>query len=46
MDETRRVIDIMAPGGGYILSPGHPVLQDDIPVDNIVTMYETAYNYH
>lgn len=41
-DETRRVIDIMAPGGGYILSPGHPVLQDDIPVDNIIAMYAAA----
>ena len=44
-DETKRVMDILAPGGGYILSPGHPVLQDDIPVDNIITMYETAYEY-
>jgi uroporphyrinogen decarboxylase len=44
-DETRRIIDILAPGGGYILSPGHPVLQDDVQVENIITMYETAYNY-
>jgi uroporphyrinogen decarboxylase len=43
VDETRRVLDILAPGGGYILSPGHPVLQDDIPVENIITMYDTAY---
>ena len=31
--------------GGNILSPGHPVLQDDVPVENIITMYETAYEY-
>lgn len=45
IDETRRVLDILAPGGGYILSPGHPVLQDDIPVENIIAMYETGYEY-
>lgn len=44
-DSVRRTIDILGPGGGYILSPGHPVLQDDVPVENILTMYETAYEY-
>jgi uroporphyrinogen decarboxylase len=44
-NETKRIIDHLAPAGGYILSPGHPVLQDDIPVQNIITLYETAYEY-
>jgi len=44
-DETHRVLDGLKPGGGYILSPGHPVLQDDIPVENILTMYDTAYKF-
>lgn len=44
-DEVKRTIDTLAPGGGYIVSPGHPVLQDDIPVENIITMYDTAYSY-
>lgn len=43
--ETRRIIEALKPGGGYILSPGHPVLQDDIPVENIIAMYETGYQY-
>ena len=43
--ETRRIVEAMKLGGGYILSPGHPVLQDDIPVGNILAMYETAYKY-
>jgi uroporphyrinogen decarboxylase len=43
--ETKRIIDNLAPGGGYILAPGHPVLQDDIPVENIITMYKTAYEH-
>lgn len=44
-DETKRIIDHLAPGGGYILSPGHPVLQDEIPIKNIIAMYETAYEF-
>ncbi len=43
--ETKRIVEALKPGGGYILSPGHPVLQDDIPVENIVVMYETGYKY-
>lgn len=45
VDEVKRTIDTLAPGGGYILSPGHPVLQDDIPAENIIAMYHTAYTY-
>jgi len=43
--ETIRIINELKAGGGYIFAPGHPVLQDDIPVENIITMYETAYKY-
>ncbi len=43
--EVRQKINLLAPGGGYILSPGHPVLQVDIPTENILTMYETAFEY-
>jgi uroporphyrinogen decarboxylase len=43
--EVRRVIDALAPGGGYILSPGHPCFQVDVPVENIVAMYEEGYRY-
>jgi uroporphyrinogen decarboxylase len=44
-DETKRIIEALKPGGGYILSPGHPVLQDDVPVENIIAMYQTGYKY-
>ena len=44
-DETKRIIDHLAPGGGYILSPGHPVLQDEVPIKNVIAMYETAYDF-
>jgi uroporphyrinogen decarboxylase len=41
--ETQRIVTALKQGGGYIFSPGHPVLQDDIPAGNIIAMYETAY---
>lgn len=44
-NEVLRVLSIMAPGGGYILSPGHPVLQEDVPPENIIAMYEAACSF-
>jgi uroporphyrinogen decarboxylase len=43
--EVRRVVKAFGPGGGYILSPGHPSLQTDVPVENIVAMYEAGLEY-
>ncbi len=43
--EVKRVIAQLGPGGGYILSPGHPSLQGDVPVENIVTMYEAGLEF-
>jgi uroporphyrinogen decarboxylase len=42
--EVKRRIDDLAPGGGYILSSVHNI-QPDVPPENIVTMYETAFDY-
>jgi uroporphyrinogen decarboxylase len=39
--EVRRIVSIMAPGGGYIFSPSHN-LQGDVPPENVVAMYEEA----
>ena len=43
--EVRRVVEGCKPGSGYILSPGHPVLQDDVPVENIIAMYRAGMKY-
>ncbi len=43
--ETKRIMEHLAPGGGYILAPGHPVLTVDMPTENIIAMYETAFQY-
>ena len=34
----------LAPGGGYIFSSGHNI-QVNCPPENIVTLFDTAYNY-
>lgn len=44
-DEVRRVVTACKEGGGYILSPGHPVLQDDVPTENIIAMYEAGFEF-
>ncbi len=34
---------ILGRDGGYIVGPGHTYIQPDVPLDNILAMYETAY---
>ena len=43
IDETKRVISIMKPGGGYILSPSHDYLLEMTPVENVLAMYDTCF---
>ena len=44
-DAVKRTIDIMAPGGGFVLGPAHTYIQPDTPAENIITMYRTAAEY-
>jgi uroporphyrinogen decarboxylase len=39
--QTRWLIDILGRDGGFILAPSH-VYQPDVPIENIVAVYETA----
>lgn len=43
--EIRRVIDIMAPGGGFCLAASHDLMLDDFPVENVIAMYDEAFEY-
>ena len=43
--EVRRVIDIMAPGGGFCLAPSHDLMLDEFPVENVIAMYDEAREY-
>ncbi len=44
-ETTRHVLDIMMPGGGFILSPSHDYLLGETPVENVLAMYDTARTY-
>jgi hypothetical protein len=44
-DETRRILEIMKPGGGYICSPSHDYLLPETPVENVIAMYDTIREY-
>jgi hypothetical protein len=44
VQEVRHVLDIMNPGGGYVVNPIHNILPE-VPVENIVALYETALGY-
>jgi uroporphyrinogen decarboxylase len=43
--ETRRVLSIMKPGGGYIASPSHDYLLPETPLENVLALYETVREY-
>ncbi len=42
--EVRERIETMGAGGGYILAPVHTV-EADVPIDNLLTVYEAARTY-
>jgi uroporphyrinogen decarboxylase len=42
--EVKQCIDALAPGGGFILAPAHNI-QADTPIENIITLFETARKY-
>ena len=44
-DETRRILEIMKPGGGYVCSPSHDYLLPETPVENVIAMYDTLHEY-
>jgi uroporphyrinogen decarboxylase len=41
VEDVRQKLQIMMPGGGYMLSPTH-ALQDDSPTENVVALYRAA----
>ena len=43
-DETRRRIEDLAPGGGFVFAPIH-VIQGDVPPENIMAWWETLNEY-
>ncbi len=44
IDNVRQTLQVMKPGGGYILAPTH-MLQSNSPVENVLAMYQAAREY-
>ncbi len=43
-DEVKRIIDILALGGGFVFAPVHNI-QDDVSPENFWTMWDTLQQY-
>ena len=43
-EEVKRILDIMAPGGGFVYTPIHNV-QEDVPPENFWAMWDTLMEY-
>jgi hypothetical protein len=41
---VREILNIMMPGGGYILAPTH-LIQDNTPTENVLALYRTARDH-
>ncbi len=44
-DETRKVLDIMAPGGGFVAGASHDTILEETPVENVVAMFNAVQEY-
>ena len=44
-EEVKRILAIMEPNGGYILSPAHTI-QYDVPAENVIAIYDGAKEYY
>jgi uroporphyrinogen decarboxylase len=43
-DEVKKIIDILAPGGGFVFAPVHNI-QDDVSPENFWAMWDTLQEY-
>jgi uroporphyrinogen decarboxylase len=46
-EKTKEILDIMAPGGGYIGGASHDTILEETPTENVLAMFDTidAYRY-
>ena len=43
--ETRRVLEIMKPGGGYVAGASHDTILEETPLENVLAMFEAIRQY-
>ena len=39
-EKTREILEIMAPGGGYVAGASHDTILEETPVENVVAMFD------
>jgi uroporphyrinogen decarboxylase len=42
---TQEVLEIMSPGGGYVVSASHDYILEETPVENVLAMFDTAQQF-
>lgn len=43
--KTREVLEMMAPGGGYVAGASHDYILEETPVENVVAMFDMVMKY-
>lgn len=43
--DTRKVLDIMMDGGGYVAGASHDTILEETPVENVIAMFDTVREY-
>jgi uroporphyrinogen decarboxylase len=44
-EQTRRVLDIMSPGGGYVAGASHDYILEETPLENVLALFDTIREY-
>jgi len=44
-EKTREVLDIMAPGGGFVAGASHDTILEETPLENVLAMFDTIKEY-
>ncbi len=44
-EQTRHILDIMAPGGGYVAGASHDYILPETPLENVLAMFDTVHEY-
>ena len=44
-EQTLRVLEIMAPGGGYVAGASHDAILEETPVENVLAMFDAVAEY-
>ncbi len=45
VEQTRKALDIMMPGGGFIAGASHDSILEETPVENVAAMFDTVMEY-